>query len=283
VITELPVRRRLVGGALRRHRDILGYSLDEPARVLKCDRSKISRIETGQRGIALDELCDLLDHYGVEEQEQAVLAAVTGPRGRSGWWRPYAKVLPSTHQDYLAIEHVASQILLYEPQRVPELLQTRDYARALADANPELADDTARDLAADAVRVRQHALLDGPGPEIHVVIGEAALRQLVGGPAVMKAQLGALAMHAAGDGPVVLQVLPFDSGAHAAAAVGSLAILRFLSAPALGVVHLDGANGGTCLDSQEALAAHIRTFECVRAYALTPEASSRLLWELAAA
>jgi transcriptional regulator with XRE-family HTH domain len=36
---------------LRDYRESAGYDLAEAARVLKCNRSKISRIETGQRGI----------------------------------------------------------------------------------------------------------------------------------------------------------------------------------------------------------------------------------------
>ena len=50
------MRRRLVGGALRRYRENVGYALEDAARVLECDRSKISRIETGHRRIALDQL-----------------------------------------------------------------------------------------------------------------------------------------------------------------------------------------------------------------------------------
>ena len=53
------MRRRLVGGALRRYREHMGYALEDAARVLDCDRSKISRIETGQRGIRPKELREL--------------------------------------------------------------------------------------------------------------------------------------------------------------------------------------------------------------------------------
>ena len=59
------MRRRLVGGALRRYRENAGYALEDAARVLECDRSKISRIETGQRGIRRNELRDLLAEYGI--------------------------------------------------------------------------------------------------------------------------------------------------------------------------------------------------------------------------
>ena len=51
VTGDSPVRRRLIGGALRRYRENIGYTLEDAARILECDRSKISRIETGQRGI----------------------------------------------------------------------------------------------------------------------------------------------------------------------------------------------------------------------------------------
>ena len=54
-----PVRRRLLGAALRRHRESAGLGLDDAARILECDRSKISRIETGQRGIRPKELREL--------------------------------------------------------------------------------------------------------------------------------------------------------------------------------------------------------------------------------
>ena len=68
VVETPPARRRLLGAALRRHRESLGYRLDAAARILECDRSKISRIESGQRGIRVGvaftwPLGNLLGHY----------------------------------------------------------------------------------------------------------------------------------------------------------------------------------------------------------------------------
>ena len=127
-----PVRRRLVGKALRRHRERLGLTLDDAARVLERDRSRISRIETGERGIRLTELRELLDEYRVEEAQQAVLARLADPRGDFGWHRDYADVLPGAAMDYLILGTAASSIAGYEAQRVPVLVQTPAYARALA-------------------------------------------------------------------------------------------------------------------------------------------------------
>ena len=71
-----PIRRRLVGGALRRYREAAGYPMDDAARVLGCDRSKISRIEIGLRGVRAAELQILLAEYGVRQREQGVLEII---------------------------------------------------------------------------------------------------------------------------------------------------------------------------------------------------------------
>jgi transcriptional regulator with XRE-family HTH domain len=272
-----PIRRRLVGGALRRYRENLGYTLDDAARVLECDRSKVSRIETGQRGIRGKELRELLTEYGIDDQQQVILAAMADPRGARGWYRAYADVLPGAWQDYLLLEAGASRVLIYEAQRVPALLQTVNYARALAEADPALADDDARDRVVEATLARQKKVLGECKPDIHVVIGQAALHQEVGGLEVMEGQLGLLAGVSGDSGVITVQILPFSSGAHAAVGVGSLAIFQFLEAPGLGVVHLGGAGGGVCLEGQEDVAVHARAFEQLRAFALSPAQSALLL------
>lgn len=280
MVTAPPVRRRLVGRALRQYRENLGYTLDDAARVLECDRSKISRIETGQRGIRGKELRELLAEYGVSDEQRVILAALADPRGAFGWHREYADALPGAWKDYLVLETGASKIAAYEAQRVPALLQTPAYARELAEADPGLTDQDARDRAVQAVLARQQAILGERKPEIHVIIGEAALRQEVGGPEVMQRQRVVLA-EISDSGAVTMQILPFSSGAHAAAGVGSLAILQFTEASGLGLVHVGGATGGVCLESQADLAAHARVFEQLRAFALSPAESARHLRRLA--
>ena len=271
------MRRRLVGGALRRYRENLGYTLDDVARVLECDRSKVSRIETGQRGIRGKELRELFAEYGVDGAQQAILAALADPRGARGWYGPYADVLPGAFQDYLVLEARASMILVYEAQRIPALLQTPAYARALAEVEPGHANEDALDKAVEAVLARQQAILGERKPDIHLVIGEGALRQEVGGPDVMESQLGLLAGVSGDSGAVTVQILPFSSGAHAAAGFGSMAILQFSDSPGLGVVHLGGARGGVCLESQADFASYASVFDQLRSFALSAAQSARML------
>ena len=252
--------------------------------MLECDRSKISRIETGQRGIRGKELRELLAEYGIGEEQQGILTALADPRGAFGWHRDYADVLPGAWQDYLILETAASKISAYEAQRVPALLQTPAYARALAETDPGLDDDDARDRAAEAVLARQQAILGERSRTVHLVIGEAALHQQVGSQEVMDEQLALLAGICGDSGTVTVQVLPFESGAHAAAGDGSLAMLAASTeAPGLGIVHLGGVGGGVCLESQDDLAAYARVFEQLRAFALSPAQSALLLRGLAGA
>lgn len=272
------MRRRLVGTALRRYRENVGYALDDAAKVLECDRSKISRVETGQRGIRPKELRELLTDYGVPENEQDALVGLCRRSGQRGWWEHYAGILPEAFLDYATMEATAAEVMIYEAQRVPDLLQIADYTRAIAAAEPggEFTPKRTEAMVA-ASEFRQELLLGGGGGRVSVVIGEAALRQEVGGRAVMAAQIGRLGEFVSEYPNVALQVLPFSAGAHAAAASASLAVLRFPHTPSLGVVYLGSLSGGVYLDDQAHVAQYIRAFAMLQASALTVAASARLL------
>jgi transcriptional regulator with XRE-family HTH domain len=273
-----PVRRRLVGAALRRHRENIGFPLETAASILECDRSKISRIETGQRGVRARELRALLTEYGVPDAEQDILQSIAaGGRGGGAWWRPYGDVIPEATQDYILLESVASDAMVYEPQRIPELLQTASYAAGSAGPGTSAAD---RDRLAEVILTRQEALRER-ALRLEAVIGEGALRQAVGPADVMRAQLRRLAALADRPGAVTIQVLPFSAGARVAGASGPITILRYEKAPALGVVHLATLNGGLCETGTDEVARYARAFAQVKAAAKTPAASAQMLREMA--
>ena len=275
------MRRRLVGGALRRYREKVGYALEDAAHVLECDRSKISRIETGQRGIRPKELRELLTEYGVPANEQLALVSIASRGGQHSWWHPYAGTMSDAYLDYVIMESAASEILVYEAQLIPDLLQTDEYARAIAAAEPGYVSEQQREDAVAAKAVRRQAVLSG-SRRVGVVLGEGSLHQAVGGADVLARQIARLVQLSAGAPAITLQVLPFSAGAHVGAGSGSLAILRFPDAPSLGVVYLEALSGGVYLDSQSDVARYIRAFALLRAAALSPADSEDLLRSLAA-
>jgi hypothetical protein len=273
-----PVRRRIVGTALRRYRQDLGYSLEDAARILECDRSKISRIETGQRSIRNRDLRDLLAEYGVEKQAQETLAIIANPRGIRGWWQAYAHNLPDAYVDMIALETTAPQIMVYEAQQIPDLLQSAEYADALADACAGMTPDSLRQRhIISACLNRQDIVLGKLRPEIAVVIGETALRHMPGGPAVTRAQLAALASANSRFPQVRMQVLLPENGADAARAAGSFTILRYAPVSGLEMVYLRGISCGSFVEDQREIAAYASAFRQMTASALTPDASENLI------
>src|SRR5271170_5182551 len=102
----LSIRRRLVGSALRRYREDLGFILEDAARVLECHPSKISRIETGQRGIRPRELRDLLTEYGADGAARDALTAIAR-RTSTPSWQPDGQVPGSAYAEFLDIEKAA--------------------------------------------------------------------------------------------------------------------------------------------------------------------------------
>jgi hypothetical protein len=177
-------------------------------------------------------------------------------------------------------EAAASQVFVYEGQRVPALLRAEGYARVIAEHDPLVPAGT-EGRVADVLAARQRAVLGAEQPELVMVIGEAALRQQVGGAKVMREQIAGLAALSADSDRVTILVLPFASGAHAGAGSGPVTIFRFGQSPGLGMVHQAGLSGGIFLDSPGDLDAHAVAFTRLRASALSTEDSARLLCRLA--
>jgi transcriptional regulator with XRE-family HTH domain len=277
MMTAPPPRRQLVGGALRRYRENLGCTLADAARALNCDPSKISRVETGERGLRAAELRALLCEYGADEDTQAALIAIASPGGTVGWWAGHH--LGQAEQDYMALEALSEQACYYAPLQVPELLQTPAYAEAQVEADLGLSTGAMPNRAVEAVLSRQEAILDGTR-DLKAVISEAALHQAVGHRAVMRQQAAHLA-DLSETGRVDLRVLPFGALAHPAPASGSMTILRVGGPSGISVVYLPGIAVSQFLVAEDA-ALHIRTWEQLRMYALSCGESAELLRRLAA-
>jgi transcriptional regulator with XRE-family HTH domain len=275
-----PVRRRLLGASLRRLREQAGYTLEDAARILECDRSKISRIETGQRGVRPKELRELLTEYGVEERRREALLTIARQASQTGWWRSYSHVLSDAYQDFISLEASALTISTYEAQLVPGLLQTEDYARAIAAASLVNESQDEHEQFVHVRLTRQQVLTRDSPLQLWAILSEGALRQLVGGRTVMRAQLRHLVEISGSQPHVNLQVLPFAAGAHAATS-GPFVIMKFPEAPDLGVVYLEGQTGGIYLESADEVARYTLVFEHLRASALSTAATARLIDEVA--
>jgi transcriptional regulator with XRE-family HTH domain len=277
-----PVRRRILGAALRRFRKEAGCTLDDAARILDCRRSKISRIETGQRGIRGTDLRELLAEYGVDDpRRDALLSLARRPR-RDGWWQSASHVRGAAYAGFTELGGAGTSVGTYDAQVLPGLVQTRDYAQAIAVASLVKESQEERKQFVQVRLAQQHVLTRDQHPlPFWAVLSEGALRQMVGGRDVMRAQLRHLVDIGDRQRNVSLQVLPFAAGAHAATS-GPFVIITFPGAPDLAVVYLEGHTGGIYLDGEDEVARYTLAFEHLRATALSTAATVTLIEEIAA-
>ncbi|MEV0882318.1 helix-turn-helix transcriptional regulator [Streptomyces microflavus] len=129
------------------------------------------------------------------------------------WRKIKHGVLLQGFPEYVALEGRAAEIRLFEVGVIPGLLQTREYAQALADGAVDRGVIT-REQADERVSFlmgRQAALLRDVPPVLIAVLDESCILRPVGGPNVMAAQLQYLIDFAA-QPHTTLQIAPYSIG-----------------------------------------------------------------------
>ncbi|MFI6084410.1 DUF5753 domain-containing protein [Streptomyces sp. NPDC051217] len=170
---------------------------------------------------------------------------------------------------------IATGIRSWQGSFVPGLLQTPDYARSLAVGNADWEDVDEIERFVEAKMARQGRLTDGSPLRLWAVVGEGALRQLVGGRDVMRAQLARL-VEAAGLDTVKLQVVPFVAGSHPGM-TSAFSIVSFAEPGAMDVVYMDTTSSTLWLESETDAARHNVTFDRIVRNGLAPQDSIALI------
>jgi transcriptional regulator with XRE-family HTH domain len=262
------IRRRELGALLRARRQELGLTVEQVADRLLCSPSKVSRMETGQRGTTLRDVRDLCQIYGLTEQAQIDDLMNLAREGKQqAWWQSY----DLTFSKYVGLEAEAVSIKYYQSTVIPGLLQTADYARAMHEVvvQPKLSPERIDELV--AVRLtRQELLRRDPPVPISVVIDEAALHRVVGGVATMRGQLTRL-IEVATLPNVTIRIIPYAAGAHAAMD-STFRILEF-GGPASTVVYVEGLVGFMYMERPSDVAKYEEVFERLSDISLTPQES----------
>lgn len=264
------VRRRRLGSELRKLREEAGRSLEDAAGVLECHRSRISRIELGYLGVRARDVRDLLNDYGVSNEDlRARLTELARHGSKRGWWDAYGQIIAPAYANYLELEADTDYIRAFESILIPGLLQTEDYSRAVIRANPALVRDDDVDTLMRVKIERQTILTRQDGPvRFWAIIGEAALRTPIGGTEVMRAQLDHL-VEVVERPNVTLQVLPYDVGAHAGLS-GPFVIFSFAVPNDAGVVFLENLSSSLYLETHDEVAGYTLVFDALRSSALNP-------------
>lgn len=260
------VRRRRLAMELRRLRARANKTLDEVATYLECSATKISRIETGQVGIRPRDVRDLLDLYEVHGPRRDELLDLAGQARQKAWWSPYLDAVPPDFGIFLGLEDEASRIWTYETIRVPGLLQTEQYARAFLESVADVPLDIV-DRRLEVRLTRQKILAREDPPHLHVIMNEAALRQVIGGRDVMLGQYRHL-LEVASLPTVKVQLIPFESGTCAALGMDHT-IFGFADPGAPNVVYLDELDRSYFIEDAGSVGHYLGAFNDLRGHALS--------------
>jgi transcriptional regulator with XRE-family HTH domain len=269
---------RRLGAELLRLRDAAGKTQQQAAAALSATGTKIVKMERGWVPMRDPDIRALCEFYGLNDpgtrDRLLSIAKLDRERRKSkGWWQH----LPRTGalNEYVAMEDVASRVRTWQLSYIPGLFQTADYQRAQAVGEGCWEDPDEIERFVEIRRKRQQRLYSERPLHVYAVIWEAALRQLIGGPTVMRGQLAHL-LQLAELPHIQLQILPFRAGAHACAP-SPFSIISFTDADAVDVIYMDTIGSAMWAENPTDSARCSAFFERTARQALAPHDSAALI------
>ncbi|MBT2364456.1 helix-turn-helix domain-containing protein [Streptomyces sp. ISL-10] len=269
----------VLGKRLQDLRERAGLRREEAAKVLRVAPGTIRRMETAEVALKIPYVQLLLGAYGIGDEEARGFVELAEEANKPGWWQRFHDVLPGWFSMYVSLEGAASLIRAYEPQFVPGLLQTEDYARAImfggaiGHTDP---DEIDRHV---ALRMERQALLERPdAPRLWVIMDETVLRRPVGGPGVMRAQIERL-LDSTRLPHVTLQLAEFASGHHPGT-YGPFVLFRFAMPELPDMVYSEYLTGAVYLDARPEVATHLEVMDRMATQAATAHRTKEILNDL---
>ncbi|UYB38906.1 helix-turn-helix domain-containing protein [Streptomyces sp. Je 1-4] len=273
------VLRIVLGTQLRRLREGAGITREAAGDAIRGSHAKISRLELGRVSCKERDVADLLTLYNVtDEAVRADFLKLARRTSSPGWWHQYGDVLLGWFETHIGLEEAASVIRTYEVQFVPGLLQTPDYARAVAQLGHPRSSPEEIERRVQLRVQRQELLTIADAPRVWAVIDEASLRRPLGGPEVMAGQLRHL-LKMTELPNVTLQIAPFSLGGLAAAG-GPITILRFLEPDLPDIVYLEQLTSALYLDKRDDVDHYLAVMDRLSAQSESPRESMAILERL---
>ncbi|GAA3376837.1 helix-turn-helix transcriptional regulator [Streptomyces sannanensis] len=257
--------RAFYGSELRRLREAAMLSQEQLGERAFCSGTYVGQLEAATRRPQLD-LSRLLDEVlGSGEHLQRLCRLARKSK------------VADYFADAAELEQQAKTISEYAPVLVPGLLQTEGYARAITRTTLPLAPQEEVEGHVHTRMERQRILDVSTPPMLWAVLHEAVLRVPLGGPDVIGGQLLHLAVLGR-EHRVMVQVLPFAASAHALIQE-AFRLMTFDEAPI--VVYAEGAHTGQLIEDPGLVERFQKSYDLVRAAALSPMASLDLLESVA--
>jgi len=214
---------------------------------------------------------DLLTHYGVGAVEREQLLSLAEHAYRPGWWHRYNDILPDWFQSYVGMEEAATSIRTYEPQFIPGLLQTHEYAAAVLAVGDIPVSEAERHVILR--KERQRRFTEGR-LKLWAIIEETALRRPIGSVEILRDQLRYLLILSSRPN-LTLQVTPFGMGGHAAPS--GFSILRFSEPDLPDISYLEHLTSALYFDKKSDVDRYLLAMERLSVISDQPSETPRIL------
>ncbi|MGH7868811.1 MAG: helix-turn-helix domain-containing protein [Candidatus Dormibacteraceae bacterium] len=265
-----------LGIRLKERREQLGLTVMAAGKASNVGGTNLSTVESGKRKLTVSKLADLASFYEFTKSEMSTLNALRTGADSRDWYHDYTRIYSDEFIRYLGFEAGAEAMWNYQGDVVPGLLQTTDYARAMIQGGGPYIRPVDVEPRLESRLARQARLKDTQPLKFSAVIGQAALLQQVGGPAVMRRQLEHLADMIKDANNVELRVMPFGTGAHPLIG-NSLTMLSFPSPRLPEVLWQETATAQTIVDRRSTLMEAKASFDDVAERALDYKGSLTLI------
>ncbi|MEU4313080.1 helix-turn-helix transcriptional regulator [Nocardia sp. NPDC024068] len=192
-MTDVHDAREALGARLREIRRTAGLTNRRLAHLAGWHESKVSKIEFARIRPSDDDVRAYCRHCAAEDQLPDLLAtAHTIETAYLEWQKVLGTGLRRRQQKSLKLEAAATHIRDFQPQIIPGLLQTAEYAEAKLRRGIEFHRIPGDIDEAVAKRMERQQVLYKRDHRFHFLIAEQALYTTVGGDAVMVGQLDRL-------------------------------------------------------------------------------------------
>src|SRR5690606_32519982 len=190
--TVLTAGLRRLAALLSEMRENVGLSKEEVSSRTGINVTTLYRIEAAQARPQRRTLMALLDLYAVDDERRRYALDLLIDAQKPGMSRPWEANLTEVYAAYINFESAALSARHYQTSYIPGLLQTPQYAMAVIDTSMPKVEAAVMESRTQA-RMNRAAVLTKPDPlELWVVMDEAAIRRVVGGPETMGGQLDKL-------------------------------------------------------------------------------------------
>ncbi|HEV7977592.1 MAG TPA: helix-turn-helix transcriptional regulator [Amycolatopsis sp.] len=260
-------RARALAAALRDARVSRGVGQRELAHRLGLTHPRLSHWESGRRLPTPEEVAGILGCLRVIGEERDELLELARNAHEPNWLEA-----PHSLPAVVECERTASSIFVWNPTLLPGPLQIAEYTRPILETppTPEIEQQLMIRLGRQEVLTRRN-----PSPYT-AILGEAALRQGIGGAGGMIAQLRHLLVMARKN-HVTLRVLPSGIGWHPGL-VGPFTVFDFEDLPS--IVSVEHHRGSAYLYDEGYVAGYKAAAKIVLNLAMSEQESLALIAEV---